>query len=81
LFPFKEEISLPEIGEVQLLAATENVWKKMVGNEKGNFEVKILKDCLTGTVLDLDPDWFGSASFSRIWIGINSKHMYFLLFS
>jgi hypothetical protein len=81
LFPFKKEISLPEIGEVQLLAATENVCKKMVGNEKGNFDIKISKDCLTGSVLNLDPDGVRSASFSRIWIGINSKHMYFLLFS
>jgi hypothetical protein len=81
LFPFKKEISLPEIGEVQLLAATENVCQKNGGNQKGNFDVKILKDCLTGGVVDLDLDWVGSASFSRIWININSKQMYFSLFS
>jgi hypothetical protein len=55
--------------------------KKMVGNEKGNFDVKILQDCLTGGVVDLELDWVRSASFSRIWIGIISKQMYFLLFS
>ncbi len=68
-----------------------NTWFKLIeiilliftmatGNEKGNFNVKFLKDCLTGSVVDLDPDWVGSASFSRIWIGINSKHMYFYFF-
>jgi hypothetical protein len=43
--------------------------------KNGNFDVKIVKYCLIGSVVDLDPDWVGAASFSRIWIGINSKHM------